>query len=175
VGAKDLAADRFRLLIEQLVAEGKSQHEIAKLLGISQGTVSFNLKEQRSTGIDVIGKAMTRLKIRPAFFFDASLERPHYVDYQDTVVENDWTDSDAWVELERTGRIEYFRRAGVAEENIQRVRRWKWRGRPAPRDYERLLEADLLGAQHEPAVELDEARARRRAEGKQAVPLRPKK
>lgn len=91
------------------------------------------------------------------------------------VVEDDWQDHAAWIELEQSGVIDEMRRKGLPEENIQRIRRWEWRGTPVPRDYERLLEAALLGPTLEPAEELEAARDRRRAAGKRAVPLRPRR
>lgn len=95
---------------------------------------------------------------------------------EDRMLSEDWTDTEAWLSLERSGRIDEFRRLGVPEENIQRARRWKWRGTPAPRDYERLLEADVLSAQQPPPPpQLAAARERRRAAGKPPVPLHPKK
>jgi transcriptional regulator with XRE-family HTH domain len=172
VGAKDLAGDRFRLLLEQLLTD-KSQREVARVLGLSQGSISFYMQRQREPEMEAIGQAIDRLHIRPSFFFDASLENPRYTDFLGTHLEEEWKDTDAWVELERNGRIDDFRRDGVPEETIQRVRRWKWRGPPKPRDYERLLEADLLGARGEPARELEEARARRRSEGKPDLALKP--
>lgn len=91
------------------------------------------------------------------------------------VVEDEWEDWPAWTELERSGRIDEFRGKGLMEENIQRIRRWKWRGTPSPRDFERLLEAAVLGPTHEPAPQLQAARARRKAAGKATVPLRARR
>lgn len=173
-----LAAERYRLLIRQLQEEGLSQRAIGDRLGISQGAVSFYLGGQRKTQLEVLSTAMERLKLSTAFFFEEMDEEPDYHDYvggRATRVEDTWVDKAAWLELERSGRVDEIRQQGLPEENIQRIRRWQWRGEPVPRDYERLLEAALLGTRGEPAQELEEARQRRRAAGKPSVSLRPKK
>ncbi|MEQ9078615.1 MAG: helix-turn-helix transcriptional regulator [Sandaracinaceae bacterium] len=63
----------------------------------------------------------------------------------DSSVEEDRVDTAAWLELQRSGRLAYYRERGLVERQIQQVRRTFWRGPPTPRDYERLLDGLLLG------------------------------
>lgn len=91
---------------------------------------------------------------------------------EDRLLEEEWEDWPAWIALEKRGRVDELRQLGVPESNIQAARRWDFRGEPEERDYERLFEADLLGAKPR---QLIEARKRRDAVGKPALPLNPKK
>ena len=120
----ELATRRFRLLVQQLSAEGLSQRRIARKLGISQGAVSFAVTGRNATSARTIGRAIERLRLRPEFFFDPGLgDRPSYRDHVGTPAGGDDDGPVAWVQLESEGYVDEVRAAGVDEAVIQHVRR----------------------------------------------------
>lgn len=78
---KGMEAARFRLLLEQLRDEGKTQTQIAALVGIDQTLVSKIINGQRDAGLNSISKAAERLALDREFFFAEVDGIPNYRDY----------------------------------------------------------------------------------------------
>lgn len=78
----DRAKKRFQLFLRQLLEEGRSQDDVARMLGLSQASVCRIAAEQRGPTLDSVEHAIRTLKISPDFFFAAMPTHPHYRDYQ---------------------------------------------------------------------------------------------
>ena len=166
---RPLRTRRFLLLISQLSEELGSLTAAAEFIGFHPTYVNQLRKHaHRDVGARVLGKARQKLRLSSAFFDDPSLgDAPNYREHTgvaETHIELDHDDTAAWLELRDSGRLDAFRARGVSDEQIEHVRRARWDGTPSPRDYERLLDAYLLGPRKEPDA-AREARERVEAEG----------
>lgn len=63
------AAERFRLLVEELMLELRSQEAVGEALGVSQTYVSKILAGGRSAGLKTVFSAMERLGLSERYFF----------------------------------------------------------------------------------------------------------
>jgi hypothetical protein len=82
------AGDRYRSLIRQLEAEQPKeapelapQKYAAQQAGVKQSTLSKIMNGARSVGGDVISRAIGKLAVSSAFFFDDFTGTPHYRDH----------------------------------------------------------------------------------------------
>lgn len=73
-----LPQERFRALLQQLRAEGKSQDAIADIFRVHQTMVSMVLRGEREAGIELIWRAHVDLHIGWEFFTDGELRDPQY-------------------------------------------------------------------------------------------------
>lgn len=64
----------------------------------------------------------------------------------ESTVEEPWTDWPAWIALELSGRIDYYRGSGVPEAQLEQIRRTLFRGPPEEADYELMLQGALRNA-----------------------------
>jgi hypothetical protein len=84
--ASELAHRRALLVVESFAAEhGRGwQAELSKITGIHQTTLSKLKKTSRDAGTTVIGALISKLKIKPSFFYDPLLgDSPDYQQHSD--------------------------------------------------------------------------------------------
>lgn len=84
--ASELAHRRALLVVESFAAEhGRGwQAELSKITGIHQTTLSKLKRSSRDAGTTVIGALISKLKIKPAFFYDPLLgDSPDYQQHSD--------------------------------------------------------------------------------------------
>lgn len=76
-----VVSERVRLLIQQLLDEGRSQEAVGKLLGVSQAMVSKVRRREREPGGGMVETAIKKLRIQPAFFYGLMSSEPKYRDF----------------------------------------------------------------------------------------------
>ena len=135
---------------------GLTQQELGGRIGLKTSTAKH---EQGAYGFS--GETLTRfakeLGVTERWILYGEERVP------ESTVEDAWTDTAAWLELETGGRIDYYRARGVPESQIQQIRRTDFRGPPEPGDYELMLEGALRNAvryEHPLAREAREEHAR---------------
>ncbi|MGL4622471.1 MAG: helix-turn-helix domain-containing protein [Chroococcidiopsis sp.] len=84
--------ERDRIEVAKFYLQGKYQHEIASLLGISQQQVSFDLKAVQSHWRDVPGLQLTELKAQELARLDV-LERTYWEAWADSKKPKETTSS----------------------------------------------------------------------------------
>jgi hypothetical protein len=84
---EELASERYRLLVEQLRDEAGGGHgwqqHVADRLGVTQPHPKMIVEREKRAGRAIIARAITRLRLRPEFFFEPSLGEPDYRDFVD--------------------------------------------------------------------------------------------
>lgn len=142
------AQQRYRLLLDQLRDEEEGRWgwktAVGKRLGVTQPHVSQILAGTKLPGLELIERAMRRLRIHRDFFFKPELVRPQYRDFvglRDEAPTSSVEDTATWVALEEDGTVRwYVEEEGVSEAQVEHVRRLPNMAEAKREDYLQFLE-----------------------------------
>jgi transcriptional regulator with XRE-family HTH domain len=150
----------------ELEGKGWNLNAFAQHTKIANSTFYAWINGEKWPDLNLLHRIAEALEVPLARFF---------VEADESYIEYEWTDTAAWLQLEESGRLLTFRAQGITDAQIQATRRYPFRGEPEARDYERILEAALLGTRRTTAAELDAATRDRAAQGKPQHDLKLKR